>query len=138
MKINFAHLSDYASISREGKLSVMGIFDRLTYAQVPAVHPVMYLAFEVELSRDELGQPFTLRIDLVDQDGKLVNQVVAQGGINLKPGKTIDITDVPHIPQVISFGSVTFQQHGGYNVNFWLTDRLDYTVRFAVVDAPGD
>ncbi len=42
-KVDWALVCDYALIDTAGKLSVLGIFERLFAGNFPALHPVMYL-----------------------------------------------------------------------------------------------
>ena len=46
MKVNFAHLCDYAMIA-DGKLGVIGIFSIINVPQLPHTHTQMYVAFEL-------------------------------------------------------------------------------------------
>ena len=39
MHVSFALFADAANISQEGKLNILGVFDALQVAAVPAVHP---------------------------------------------------------------------------------------------------
>ena len=39
MHVSFALFADAANISQEGKLNILGVFDALQVATVPAVHP---------------------------------------------------------------------------------------------------
>lgn len=41
--LNFSFLCDYASVSREGKLSMNGIFENINVQSFPAQHPSMYV-----------------------------------------------------------------------------------------------
>jgi uncharacterized protein DUF6941 len=79
MQINFAHLCDYASVSREGKLSVMGIFDKINAQQLPYTHPQAFLAFQIEINSAEAGRPFAIEIHCVDADGNEVFKNQGQG-----------------------------------------------------------
>lgn len=67
MTIKFALICDYASVSQDGKLSTMGIFD--THS-IPSVHGSMHLAFMFELHPAELGHQFKLKVKLVDDKGQ--------------------------------------------------------------------
>lgn len=132
MKINFAHLCDYALISRDGKLSVMGLFDNINVAQLPAAHPTAFLAFEIGLHTAELGRPFALRIDCVDQDGRLLFQASANLHLAAREGFTPTIGDKPRVPQVIGIANLLLQRDGPHQINIWLAERLEHTLEFRV------
>ena len=133
MKIKYAHLCDYAMVSREGKLSVLGIFTRITSARLPWVHPQAYIAFEIELNYAEVGKEFSVKIELVNADGGRIfgaeAQIMAQG--SAKIGQN------PGIPQVIGIGGMRFENEGPYNINFWLNGKLEHQLEFTVEVAKG-
>jgi len=41
MRVSFALFADAANLSQEGKLNILGVFDALQVATLPAVHPRM-------------------------------------------------------------------------------------------------
>ena len=70
MFVKFAVLADYAIISREGKLSVLGIFDQVNLPEIPGVMPTpMYLVVSLEGESSEMGSSFNLELLLWDEDG---------------------------------------------------------------------
>lgn len=64
-----ALIADEANISQEGKLNVLGAFDRIAAANFPTVHPKMVFLFRVEAGYGDSGRALPVRIRLVDQDG---------------------------------------------------------------------
>ena len=128
MDVTFAHLCDYASISREGKLSVMGIFSQINAAAVPLVHPQAYLAFELEANYAEVGKPFTIDIEIVDEDGAGAVRVHADGVIQTpapaKPGEK------PRIFQFLTFNNLKLNKFGTYNINLFINQRLARQLEF--------
>jgi hypothetical protein len=80
MKIPMAFLADEANISQEGKLNVLGIFDRIAAAEFPVVHPRMVFAFRVQAEFADGGRAFPVQIRLVDDDGGVMFD--AAGEIN--------------------------------------------------------
>ena len=71
MKADFFHVADEAIISREGKLSAIGIFDIIWTEAVPAVHPKLALLARVSGSLHE-GSRHDFQIHFVDEDGEIV------------------------------------------------------------------
>jgi hypothetical protein len=132
--VPFVHICDYASVSLEGKLSVMGIFNRILATAVPIVHGMMYLAFEVELNYAEGNRPFKIEFQLVDADG---NKLVGAESSGLAQG-TFKIGDKPHFPQVIGLGGLIFPKLGVYSFNIFLNGELKGQAAFDVVPAPAD
>ena len=80
MRIPMAFLADEANISQEGKLNVLGIFDRIAAAEFPVVHPRMVFAFRVQAEFADGGRSFPVQIRLVDEDGGVLFD--AAGEIN--------------------------------------------------------
>ena len=72
MEIKQIILADYANVSREGKLNVLGIFSNISARAFPVVHPQMVLIINWEAGKTEAGKAKKLEIQLVDDDGKLV------------------------------------------------------------------
>jgi hypothetical protein len=134
MQITFAHLCDYALVSREGKLSVMGIFSQINGAKLPLVHPQAYLAFELAIGYAEVGKPITIDIQIVDADGSKILGARVNGAIHAgtaaKPGES------PQIGQILAIQNLTFPKFGTYNVNFFLNERFAKQVEFRVVQSP--
>lgn len=65
-----AMLADEANVSQEGKLNVLGAFDRITAASFPMVHPKMVFIFRVQAEFGDGGQLFPVRVRLMDADGE--------------------------------------------------------------------
>jgi len=69
MEVKTILLADYANISREGKLNVLGIFQEISAANFPAIHPQMQLVILWETSKAESGRQKEMEIQLRDADG---------------------------------------------------------------------
>ncbi|HEU0052055.1 MAG TPA: hypothetical protein VFQ39_02715 [Longimicrobium sp.] len=72
MKIPMAFLADEANISQEGKLNVLGVFDRIGAGAFPVVHPRMVFAFRVQAEYADSGQRFPVQVRLLDEDGAVL------------------------------------------------------------------
>ena len=69
MKIPVALLADEANISQEGKLNILGAFDRIAAARYPTLHPRMVFVFRVHAEYADAGERFPTRVRLMDEDG---------------------------------------------------------------------
>lgn len=65
-----AVLADEANVSQEGKLNLLGIFDRIAAAEFPVVHPKLVFAFRVEAEFADGGRMFPVRVSMEDEDGE--------------------------------------------------------------------
>ena len=132
MNIRFAHICDYATVSREGKLSVLGIFTNINAAKFPATHPQMYLAFDLEMKAVEADREIALEIHLVDADGeklfelKGTVQFKGPAGVKAKPGVSVRTS------QIMAMNGLTFKRPGAHEINIFLNGSLAYTVSFNI------
>jgi hypothetical protein len=56
MHVAFALFADAANLSQEGKLNILGVFDALQVAQLPAVHPRAHLVVHLKGTSSDVGQ----------------------------------------------------------------------------------
>jgi hypothetical protein len=95
MQVKLALLADYANITAEGKLNILGIFDRISVPAVPAGHPQMHLILRLDAHAAEKGRPHALEIRLHDPDGQTLiefsGEVVPQGG---GPGEAVSTNQI--------------------------------------------
>lgn len=116
MNVNYALLCDYALQSADGKVSLMGVFTRITAAQVPVMLPRAYFVFELGLDYTEVGKEFEIRVECVDSDGEpvlqTVNSILIQG--TAKPG------DKPTVPQILQLPPLTFSREGAHDFNIFV------------------
>lgn len=130
MKIPMAFLADEANVSQEGKLNVLGIFDRIAGATFPVVHPRMVFAFRVQAEYSDHGRTFAVRVRLMDEDGGVMfdasGEIVAP---DVGPG------DFATANQVFTLVGVQFQQPGNYKFVVNVGDLSTHETPFAVVHA---
>jgi hypothetical protein len=61
MMLSLALVCDHALIDQAGKLSVLGIFERIWVERFPAVHPRLHLVLRLKGRRTEIGDhPVTI------------------------------------------------------------------------------
>lgn len=131
MDVRFAHLCDYASISREGKLSVMGIFSNINVGELPARHPFMCLAFELELSYAEFGRKHTVEIKGVDADGG--NQFLTmKGEMVINAPEQPRRGERPRIGQIMQLHNMQFKRTGAHDIHIFVNGDLKQTVTFLI------
>ena len=56
MHVSFALFADSANISQEGKLNILGVFDALQVASLPAVHPRATMVLRLKALPDDVGR----------------------------------------------------------------------------------
>lgn len=56
MHVAFALFADAANLSQEGKLNILGVFDALQVATLPAIHPRAHLVVHLKGNGGDVGQ----------------------------------------------------------------------------------
>ena len=131
MDVTFAVVADYANVSREGKLNVMGIFDRVFVRQLPARFPAMQLVIRLEADFAELETEHAIRVQLADPDGEAVFDI--DGAFTPRGGRPGEKTSVNHVLQL---GNLPLQTPGPHRILVWIDGDLKREVPIHVVQAP--
>lgn len=69
MRLRLAVAADYANLSSEGKLNIMGVFHEVAPSAFPAVLSQGFIVLEWEAGVAEAGKQRELRLAFVDPDG---------------------------------------------------------------------
>lgn len=103
-------LADYANMTGDGKINVMGIFNRIFANNFPALHPEMYLVSQLSASPAEYDREFKLTIRLMDQDGKhVIVEHLLDGKIPRdEAGASVNVNTI------IRLNNTLFPQPGAY------------------------
>ena len=112
MEVKFAVLADYANITREGKLNVLGIFDVLNTPSFPTSIP-FYVVVSYEAGAAEFDSNKEIQIVLCDEDGntKLKMKQVLRV---VRPDKTGTLFSTNQIAGIVGF---PFEKAGSYQFN---------------------
>lgn len=101
MQVKLAVVADHANVSAEGKLNILGIFDRIVVSSLPAVHPQMHLVVRLEAHPAERDRAHPVEVRLHDPDGQAVfelkGDVVPQG----LPGEAITANHIIGINNLV-------------------------------------
>lgn len=105
MDIKYAFVSDAATIDASGKVNVLGIFDRIWFDHYPNIWPRLYLTVCIDIHRSESNIQHTLKMELVNAQGKLV----------LSPHEQTFIVDRERsVPFIIGVDAIKFESSGYY------------------------
>ena len=127
MEVAFAMLADAANISREGKLNILGAFDRIYGAKFPLRWPRMVLVTRFEASAAEFGSEKSIEIVTMDADGKRLGK--ASGKMTIGEGRTGRQIKINH---VLPMG-MTFPAPGEYSIEILVNGEPKATVPLEVV-----
>ncbi|MEJ2501748.1 MAG: hypothetical protein P8177_00280 [Gemmatimonadota bacterium] len=131
MVITFAVLADYANVTRDGKLNVMGIFDRVFARQLPGRFPVMQLVIRLDAEYAELDTEHALRIQLADPDGQPLFDINA--GFTPRGGREGESASINH---VVRLSDLPLHRPGRHRILIWVDGRLEREVPLKVDEAP--
>ena len=132
MIVSLAVACDYALIDQHGKLSVLGIFERIWVERFPAVHPRLHLVLRLKGRRTEIGgHPIVIR--LVDDDGREVLRGDGAVQIGEPPAGVLEV----EAGAVLAF-DVPLERAGVYTFEITVDGALEATVPITVtqVNAP--
>lgn len=131
MEVTFAVLADYANVSREGKLNVMGIFDRVFARQLPSRFPPMRLVVRLEASPADLGTEHTIRVQLTDPEGATVFDI--NGAFTPRGPEPDQTVSVNH---VVRLADLPLQRTGLHTVVVWVDGERKRDVELRVDEPP--
>lgn len=129
MRVSLALLADYANVSREGKLNIMGIFDNVNATSVPTAHGQMQLVLTIEGSAAEAGKDHPMEIELISPTKEPVFKL--NGSIHL--GKVP--TGAPaKANSTIQLNNLVFRQFGRYYFVVTIEGAVREEIPFTVVE----
>jgi len=109
MKLLLFLAADYANITREGKLNVMGIFNDVYSYQFPARHSSMHLVAKLGAELGEYGQARDFTVKLLDADGNPVFDLSGQFQIPYgEHGRK------PEVNLILELKDIVFPKEGVY------------------------
>ena len=131
MKSTVAVVADYANIEAHGKLNIMGIFDVISAAKVPAVHPQMQLIIRFVADPSDTNVALPIETQLVDEDGNVVfgikGQVTFQGASSGEQSTT---------NYIVALNNTRFDKFGDYEFKVLVRDEPIATIPLKVQPIP--
>ena len=118
MQVKLAVLADYANVTSDGKLNILGIFDRINLVQVPAVHPQMHLILRLEAHPAERDRSHMIEIRLHDPEGSTIFEVkgdIVPHGDGAQPIST---------NQILTLNNLQLEKIGAYNFVIFINNDL--------------
>ena len=129
IQVTLGLLADCANVSRESKLNILGIFDRLHAQNVPAAHPQMQLVLSFEADRADAEKTHTLAIDLIDADGSHLFSLTGELRFGTPPpGEQVRIN------QVVQLNNLQFPRYGAYEFKVVVNNEVRRSVPLSVVE----
>ncbi|MFH1062823.1 MAG: hypothetical protein V1747_08105 [Candidatus Omnitrophota bacterium] len=110
-KLNFSFLCDYASVSREGKLSMNGIFENINVLQLPTHHPLMFIVANISGVNDK--DKFTCELILDDKSQKQLASISQE--VKVDPRRNFGF--------IGQFVNVRYETAGDYLIKFYIDNK---------------
>ncbi len=98
MHVTFALFADAANLSQEGKLNILGVFDALQVATLPALHPRATLVVHIKGSSADAGK-HRVTLAWLSPSGSELWSSDGELGIASPPAGVVDM-DFPLIAQL--------------------------------------
>ncbi len=127
MDVAFALLADAANVSREGKLNILGAFDRINGSKFPLTWPRMVLVTRFVASAAEYGTEKAIEFVTLDADGKRLG--TASGKMTVPTGQSGRQLKINHVLPM----TMTFPAPGQYSIEILVNGEPKATVPLEVV-----
>jgi hypothetical protein len=98
MHVSFALFADAANLSQEGKLNILGVFDALQVASLPAIHPRAHLVVHLKGTGTDVGA-HTVNFRWLSPNGQELWNSSGDLNVGAPPPGTAEM-DLPLIAQL--------------------------------------
>jgi hypothetical protein len=126
MQVKLAVLADYANVTGDGKLNILGIFDRINLMQIPASHPQMHLVLRLEAHAAELDRSHDVEIRLQDPEGTTIFEVKGDIVPRGEPGQPVSTN------QILTLNNLQLEKVGEYTFVVFINNDLKAEIPLAV------
>lgn len=120
-----------AATDQQGKLNILGAFDRIFTKKIPAIHPACAVVVRIRFQKIEEGN-HTIRINIIDEDGKMMGPHL-EGNINVKIGENMNSAG---INVILNIQGLKFEKHGEYRVDLAINGEFKASVPLCVILIP--
>ena len=121
MKLTTAAICDYAIVSRDGKLSMMGLFSRVNAGTLPGQIPSAYIAFEIEIppeDKDRVLEGFAVKVACFDPDEEEVFST--ESPMKLRLSGNLPPSGIGRVGQALHLTNTVVLKPGPHTVRIWL------------------
>ena len=126
MQVKLGVLADYANVTGDGKLNILGIFDRINLMQIPAVHPQMHLVLRLEAHPAEQNRPHDVEIRLQDPEGVVIFEVKGEIVPRGEAGQLVSSN------QILTLNNLQLEKIGDYRFIVLINDDVKTEIPLAV------
>ena len=132
MEVSLAVLADYANISREGKLNILGVFNTVHVQAFPGGLPQCFLVVRFAADVEEKGTRQRIGFRLTDPDGKWVTELAAELQVPSEgpPGSPETDLILPAAPLV------RFEREGPHELKVFINDEERRAIKVMAIRTP--
>jgi hypothetical protein len=116
VEAKLAVLAEYAGVSSDNRLNILGIFEDINPRTFPATVPHIYAVLSCEADLTEYGKKFPVRVALLDTDSD-DNEILALEGLVEVPRPSPQ-SEMVTVNQIVGLTSVQFDHPGNYRFSF--------------------
>jgi hypothetical protein len=132
MDVSLLLACDYANVTKDNKLNVLGIFSRLYMRQFPGKHAQMFLVMQLRALPAEYGRQFKLGVRLIDQDA-IRHLVKIDANLRIPKLKGISRAEINH---VMRLNNVEFPEAGPYDFSILIDNDIKASLPIEVLELP--
>jgi hypothetical protein len=130
MEVEAFILCDCAT-DQQGKLNILGAFDRLYARKIPAVHPACAVAVRLRFSKIEEGD-HTIRINFIDADGNPAGPVLERNiSVRVPENENSCIRNI-----ILNIHGLRLNKAGEYRFDFAINGAQEACLPLKVVEIP--
>jgi len=125
--------ADYANITNDNKLNIMGIFDRIWSRNFPAKHPSFHLI--IRLGRElgeEIDKDWKFEIKVINEDATWEHSLAPPRKFKFPEEKTPGL--LPHFNIIFGIKDMVFQEPGIYQFIVLVDDKHQGSVNLDLVE----
>ena len=120
-----------AATEQQGKLNVLGAFDKIWAKQLPVKHPACSVVTRIRFEKIEDGN-HSVKIQIIDQDGKNIGPKL-EGNISVRTRPELD-SSVANL--VLNIQGLKFEKYGQYRIDLAIDGRQEGSLPFNVRKVP--
>jgi hypothetical protein len=109
VETKLALLADYANVTRDGKLNLMGVSNTINARALPLVHPQMQIVLQFEVGPADWETEKGIEVQLLDADGNQLSTI--RGNIKVARPK---VAKPLQINSIFSINNLKFNNEGDY------------------------
>ena len=134
MDVTLAVLADYANVSQDGKLNILGVFQEVNATELPAVVAQMYLVIAFEAGAAEFETEKQIRIALLETDGSEVMSMEGPMWVE-RPGRH---GSRAYLNQIVTLQGLTLPRSGDYAFHILVNGEEKRAVLLRVNEVPSE